>query len=239
MKISLAVLVLAAATARAQEYRRAQAQAAELSYREMIAAQARQAHRSAESGRARSLTVDATLTAMNDGVEAGGRVIAYLNDKKIGVYTEDQAEPVKTAIVDGRPAIVLSASLPIHPRVYGPLIALEAAKAIYADMPASGERSYMIAATAARVFQELGGDFNALPKVDDEDAPAVKDAVAAWTDGAEGAVEDLARRDGVSTIPDLRGKAADPKTAAALDAADKRFVAFLLDERDARAALKR
>lgn len=238
MKTALAVLVLAAAAANAQEYRRAQAQAAEDSYRAMISAQASAAKTSAQSGRVRSLTVDSTLVALNDGVEAGGRVIAYLNDHKISVYTEDQAEPVKTAVVNGAPAIVLSSRLPARPRVYGPLIAQEAAKGMYADMPACGERSYMVMATAARVFAELGGDFNALPKVDGDDAPAVKDAVAPWLDNVEATVDDLAERDHVSTIPALRQKASDPKAAAALDAADKRFVAFLMDERDARRALK-
>lgn len=228
MKTALVVAALAvAAAASAQEFA------------PTVSAQAGAARAAAQSGRVRSQTVESTIVAMNDGPEAGGRVTQYLNDKKISVYTATQPEAVKTTVVNGQTAIVLSDALPAHPRVYAPLIAFEAAKGIYADMPASGERSYMIMATSARVFLELGGDFNELPTVDGDAAPAVKDLVAPWIDGPQGTIEEFAQRDHVKTIPDLRSAAKDPAAAAALDAADKRFVAFLLDERDARRTLKR
>ncbi len=229
MKTALVVAALAVAVS-------AHAQAADES---LVTAQAGAVHVAAKAGRARSQTIDSALVAMNDGPEAGGRVTAYLNDKKVAVYTATQPEAVKTTVVNGQTSIILSDALPAHPRVYAPLIAFEAAKGIYADMPASGERSYMVMATAARVFAELGGDFAALPKVDGDDAPAVKDLVTPWLGGVEGAVDDLSARDGVKTLPELQAQAKDPAAAAALAAADKRFVAFLLDERDARPALKR
>lgn len=235
MKTSLAALVLAAAVnASAQVVR-----APEPGSAAVVAGQVAAVRASADAGRARARALETTLTALNDGIEAGGRVTAWITDKQVSVYTATQPEAAKTVVAGGKTAIVLSDALPAHPRVYGPLIAHEAAQAIYADMPASGERSYMVMATAARVFAELGGDFNALPTVDGDAAPAVKAVVEYWLDSPQGVIDELARRDGVKIIPDLQQEAKDPKTAAALDAANRRFVAFLLDERDARQALKR
>jgi hypothetical protein len=141
---------------------------------------------------------------------------------------------VKRGVVNGRAAILLSDTLPPRPRVYAALIAAEAVKQMYEDMPACAERSYMRMATAARVFAELGGEFKTLPLVDGDRVDAVKAAVGAWSGGAECALDALAQSDGVPTISELRQKAADPKTIAALDAANTRFTAFLMDERDAR-----
>lgn len=198
-----------------------------------------QARRGAQDASARARVLDVTLAAMNDGVTAGGRVIAYLNEKGVAVSVAEQAEAVKTTTADGRTSIVLSASLPAHPRAYGPLIAQEAAKMVYADMPPCGERAYMVMATAARVFQELGGEFKALPVVDGDAVPAVKDAVAAWTGSVEATVDALAARDKAGTIPDLLRSARDQWEADEIYKADRRFTAFLLDEKDVRAALKR
>lgn len=240
MNNALAFVALSfAAPARAQEYRQAQARAAQAAYEAMQAAAAEassDARRAAQGSKIRAYALDATLTAMNDGPAAGGAVARALAERKTDVYFAMQKEPVAAGTVNGRAAILLSDLLPARPRVYAPLIAAEAAKGMYQDMPACAEREYMRTATAARVFAELGGDFKALPKVDGEDAPAVAAAVADWARGAEAALDEVSRRTGLPTIPELRAKAADPKTAAALDAADKAFVAFLLDERDARAA---
>jgi|GEM_PF-1851571 len=233
---ALALLALAVvAPVSAQEYRQAQAAAAQERYEQMIAAQTATT-RDGQGGRVRSLTVDATLTAMNDGPEAGGWVSRLLDEDKLGVYTVTQAEAVKSGVVDGRPAILLSDALPAHPRVYGPLIAAEAAKSMFTDMPACAEREYMRVAVAARVFAELGGDFKALPKVDGDDAPAVKAAVGRWADGAERALEDAGRASGLPLLADIKPTAAQP--AAALDAADKRYVAFLMEESDVRRSLR-
>jgi hypothetical protein len=231
-KTTFAVILALAAPAGAQEYRQQQAKAAEEAYQALQAQQAQ--FRSSEAAKYGPRVLDVTLTAMNDGPEAGGRVMRLLDEKKIDVYLASQDETVKRGVVNGRAAILLSDKLPAHPRVYAPLIAAEAAKLMYEDMPASGERSYMIMATAARVFAELGGEMKSLPKIDGDDVPAVKDLISWWTFGAETAIDELARRDGVPTLPDLQAKAADPKTAAMLEAQNSRFTSFLLDERDAR-----
>lgn len=237
MITSLAALVLAAANASAQTSGRDSDLWEQALQREIHAqtVAAKSAAKAAAPGR----VLDETLVAMNDGPEASGRVIAYLNEHGISVAIAKQAETVKTTTVGGKTTITISDAVPAHPRAYAPLIADEAAKKIYADMPACGERSYMIMATAARAFSEMGGDFKALPKIDGDDAPAIKDLISLWTVGAETAVDELARRDGVPTLPDLEQKAGDPKTAQALADQDKRFVAFLLDEREARRALLR
>jgi hypothetical protein len=232
-KTLFAVLaVVVAAPAGAQEYRQAQARAAEEAYERLRTLAADQ--HGADHSKARSRTLEAALTAMNDGPEAGGRVMQLLQEKKIDVYFATQKEPVTRGVVNGRDAILLSDALPAHARVYAPLIAAEAAKRMYADMPDCAEREYMRGATAARVFAELGGDFKALPVVDGDRADAVKDAVSAWTSGAEAALEAASDGGKRPTIPDLQSKTSDPKAAAALEAANARYTAFLLDESGAR-----
>lgn len=231
-KTAFAVVLALAAPAGAQEYRQEQAKAAEDAYRALQVQQAQ--FRSSEAANYGPRVLDATLTAMNDGPEAGGRVMRLLDEKKIDVYLAPQDETVKRGVVNGRTAILLSDKLPAHPRVYAPLIAAEVAKLMFEDMPACAERSYMRGATAARVFAELGGDFKALPLVDGDRADAVKAAVAAWSQGAESALDAAGQADGVESIPDLEAGNKDPKTAAALEAANSRFTAFLMDESAAR-----
>jgi len=216
------VLALTAAPAGAQVEAYQTARAAVDTSRDAQAAQA--------SGRA----LDATLVAMNDGVDAGGRVTAVLNENKIAVRLAKQSEAVKTVVEGGKTEIRLSDALPAHPRVYVPLIASEAAKLMYADMPACAERSYMRKATVARAFYELGGEFKELPLVDGDRVDAVKAAVSAWTDGTESALDAAGEADGVPSIMDLEAKKPDAKTADALRAANSRFTAFLMDEMDVR-----
>src|SRR4051794_35055871 len=64
--------------------------------------------RASQSAQASGRALDATLVAMNDGVEAGGRVISYLNDHKIDVRLATQAEAVKTVVAGGKTAILIS-----------------------------------------------------------------------------------------------------------------------------------
>jgi hypothetical protein len=227
--------------ASAQDYHRQQARAADQAYEAAsgsISARAAAVRQGAQAARDRSRALEAALTAMNDGPEAGGKVVAYLNDRKVEVSFADQAEAAKTAVVDGRTVIVLSSSLPAHPRVYAALIASEAAKGMFADMPACAERAYMISATAARAFTELGGEMKTLPVVDGDTVVAVGAAVAAWDADAQTALYALSRLEGVDELPALAEAAKDPKTRAALDAANRRFTAFLLDEREARASAR-
>lgn len=240
MKSIFAVFVFAlTSAASAQEYRERQARAAEQAYEVLqagMSGQAAAARRAAETAKIRSYALNAALVAMNDGPEAGGRVIAFLNDRKIDVQFATQSEAVTTGVVNGRAAVLLSDALPAHPRVYAPLIAAEAAKRMFADMPACAERAYMRSATAARVFAELGGERKALPVVDGDKAEAVAAAVAAWGADAQTALYMLGQEEKLSDIPELQQAATDPKAAAALDDANRRFTAFLSDERDARAS---
>jgi hypothetical protein len=176
----------------------------------------------------RSRALSSALVAMNDGPEAGGAVSRALDAAGITVEFATQAEAARTVTENGKTVIKLSDALPAHPRVYAPLVAAEAAKTMFADMPASAERSYMRRAIAARVFAELGGEFGKLPVVDGDAAPAVKDAVTAWLTDAQTALQDAGRADGVPYLADVKSKGD----------ADYKFIAFLLDERDARRAVR-
>src|SRR5580704_397309 len=187
MKTALVLLALAALPAAAQVFApdgdALPAQAGD------VAAAAK-----AAGEKAKKLTdaLNTTLTAMRDGVAAGGQVMTSLDARKIDVVFATQAEPVKSGTVNGRAAILLSDALPAHPRVYAPLIAAEAVKGMFVDMPSCAEREYMRQATTARVFAELGGEFKALPKVDGDDAPAVKKAVAAWSTDSQTSLSRIA-----------------------------------------------
>ena len=227
-KTTLAVLVLALA-APAGAVREPQRQ--EIPEEALTAAQAL----AAEARRAQALAT--TLVDMNDGPEASGRVLRLLEERKITVHFAAQFEPVKRGIFDGRDAILLSDVLPPRPRVYAPLIAAEAAKLMYEDMPECAELAYMRMATAARVFSEMGGDFKALPLVDGDRAYAVQDAVGLWADkDVQKTLDTLAKLRGLETIPSLERQAVYLETADNLYAANKRFVDFLRDEHDARAS---
>jgi len=221
MKIAALVLLAAAAVPAVAQFSAVQ-----------DAVDGARARAAATSERAR--TLQSTLTAMNDGPDAGGRVVAALAAANITVHLAAQSAPAALATQDGARVILVSDALPARPRVYAPLIAAAAAPLLYSDMPACAEREYMRAATAARAFFELGGDFAALPIVDGAPAAAVKNAVWAWTSDAQTAVEEAGRRSGLRTLPELEAAAKDPKDAAALSAADQEFVSFLLDERDVR-----
>lgn len=63
-------------------------------------------------------------------------------------------------------------------------------------------------------------------------------AVSAWAKDAQTALFELGRAEGVPDLPELESRAADPKTSAALEAADRRFVSFLNDEREVRASAR-
>ncbi|MFI5347564.1 MAG: hypothetical protein ACHQ51_14410 [Elusimicrobiota bacterium] len=182
----------------------------------------------ARADMARARALQSALTAMNDGPEAGGAVSRLLDEQGITVEFAAQPEAAVTVTAGGKTTIRLSDTLPAHPRVYAPLIAAEAAKRMFSGMPACAERSYMRAATAARVFAELGGDFKSLPVVDGDNADAVKASVWAWTTDAQTALEAAGRKDGVPYLADV----------AAPGDAEKLFVSFLMNESDARRAAR-
>lgn len=181
--------------------------------------------------------VERTLTAMNDGVGAGEAVVAYIREKGIRIAVAQQPEAVKAAAG----VITLSESLPAYPRVYGPLIASEVARMMLADMPACAERSYMRRATAGRVWLELGGTPSSLPVVEPltgDRVAAIVEEIGSWAswDGAQMTLYKTAQAENLAELPELRGAASTDAERAALDAANARFVAFLLDERYVRQA---
>lgn len=228
MKYAILALILAVPAA-------AQDRAAEIDWDNHLQdLESRKAARSVE--RAKSIAaIERTLVAMNDGPEAAGRVVAYLNDKGVEVKlgSDVQTEAVSVTVRGARKTIWLSPSLPAYPRVYGPLIAKEAAAMMYADMPACAERSYMIRGTAGRVWIELGGEPSNLPVIEGLKGlavPAVSEAMGAWaTDAAQMALYKIGQAESLPELYEL-------KESPAVEAANKAFVIFLLDEREIRNA---
>lgn len=228
MKYAALALLLAVPAA-------AQDRAAEIDFQNALA----DGRRAAAAATEKTAAVGRALVAMGDGPEAAGRVVAYLRDRGIEVKVAAQAEASKTVVADGRTTVTLSDALPAYPRVYGPLIAKEVGALMYADMPACAERSYMRRALAARVWAELGGEPAALPVIEGTKGlrvPAVSDEISVWADpnGVEMALYRVGRAEGLPGLPELEQKAGDAAEKARLQAADARFVAFVLDERLAR-----
>lgn len=186
--------------------------------------------------------IETTLVAMNDGVEMSGEIVAYLRDEGIEVKlgSSVQTEPVSVTTRDGKTVIWLAESLPAYPRVYGPLIARAVAERKLAGYPASAERAYMIRGVAGRVWLELGGEPSALPVIEGTKGlavPAVSEAMGAWaTDSAQMALYKIGSAENLPELYELQSAAKTQAEKDALEAANKRFVAFLLAERDARAA---
>lgn len=230
MKFALAALLLAAPAV-------AQDRAAEIDFQNAL----EDAQRAAKASTEKQAAIERALVAMNDGPEAGGVVVAYLRDKGISVKAASQTEAVKTTVAAGKTVITLSDALPAYPRVYAPLIAKEIAALMYADMPACAERSYMRRAVAARVWTELGGEPSKLPVIEPltgDKVAAVSDEISFWADknGAEMALYKIGEADKLKSIPDLQDAAKTDAERAKLDAANARFVAFLIDEKLARKA---
>ena len=187
-----------------------------------------------------SAAVERTLTAMNDGVGAGETVVSFLRSNGISVVLRTQPEAVKSVLENGARVIALSDALPAYPRVYAPLIASAAAALMYADMPASAERAYMRRATAGRVWLELGGEPARLPVIEPLTgaAPAAVYAeIGSWgTEGSQMALYRAGQAEGLASLMEMMDSAKSPDEKAVLEAANKRFVAFLLDERPIRQA---
>lgn len=228
MKYAILALILAVPAA-------AQDRAAEIDFENHLQdLESKNASKAVE--RAKSIAaIERTLVAMNDGPEGSGRVVAYLSDKSIEVKlgSDVQTEPVSVTVRSGKTTIWLAPSLPAYPRVFGPLIAKEVAALMYADMPACAERSYMVRGTAGRVWIELGGEPGKLPVIEglkNLAVPAVSEAMGAWaTDAAQMALYKIGQAENLPELYEL-------KDSPAVEAANKRFVIFLLDERDLRNA---
>jgi hypothetical protein len=222
----LFLLVLLAAPAAAQD------RAAEIDF-----ANALEDARRENAARAPMIgAIERTLVAMNDGVGAGEAVVAFIRERGVRIVTAEQPEAVKT--VDG--IIRLSESLPPYPRVYGPLIASEVAKMMYADMPVCAERAYMRRATAGRVWMELGGQPGTLPIVEPltgAKVDAIVEEIGSWasTDGAQMTLSKAASAENLPELPSMLDAASrDPRQYAELAVANSRFVAFLMAERSVR-----
>ncbi len=213
----------------------AQDRAAEIDWQNHL--QDLEAGKAAQSvARAKSIAaIERTLVAMNDGPEAGGRVVTYMNEKGIEIKlgSDVQTAPVSVTVRAGKTILWLNPSLPAFPRVYGPLIAKEIATRMYADMPACAERAYMVRGTAGRVWIELGGEPSKLPVIEGLNGlkvPSVSEAMGAWaTDGAQMALYKIGQAENLPELYEL-------KDAPAVEASNKRFVIFLLDEREIRQA---
>lgn len=186
--------------------------------------------------------IERTLVAMNDGVEMGGEVVEWLREHGVEVKlgSEVQTEPVSVTERDGKVVIWLAESLPAYPRVYGPLVARAVAERKLAGYPASAERAYMVRGVAGRVWLELGGEPSRLPVIEGTAnlaVPAVSEAMGAWaTDGAQMALYKTGQAENLAELYELQSGAKTQAEKDALEAANKRFVAFLLAERDARDA---
>lgn len=177
--------------------------------------------------------LESTLTAMNDGPEVAGEVRSYIQDKALRIVFSDSV--VRSAQVGG--TIQLGGSLPLYPRVLGPLLARETASLMLSDMPDCAEKRFMQVSLQVRTWLELGGDKSALPVIESL-APAYKDpALSAefklWLDnGSELALDKIGESAGVKIIPDLESKAKTADERAMWQAANKRFVAFLIAENE-------
>ena len=227
---ALAALLLAAPVA-------AQNRAAEIDFQNAL----EDAQRAAKLATEKQAAVERALVAMNDGPEAGGVVVSYLREHGITVTVATQNAASKAAVKDGKTVITLSDALPTYPRVYAPLIAKEIAALMFADMPACAERSYMRRAVAGRVWTELGGEPSKLPVVEGttgEKVAAVSDEITPWTDknGAEMALYKIGEAEKLPSLPEMMDNAKVAAEKAKLDAANARFVSFLIDEKLARQA---
>lgn len=199
--------------------------------------------------------VRVTLEAMSDGNEAGSQVAGVIRDRKIAVRGEAQKAGVAYRREAGGEVITLRDSLPAYPRVLAPYIAREAAAMLVADMPESAEKRYMRRSLEVRTWLELGGDPKALPVI--EPLNGHKDeALAAefkvWLDnGAELALEKMGQATGTENLMVLIGKREGelgthfftPEARREkrdelrrLQAANRRFVDFLIQENEWRRA---
>lgn len=192
---------------------------------------------------AREAAVESTLVAMNDGPEVGGTIHDYIKAKAVkitfldSVARSSHVPKIDNSHVKIRAEIFLPGAAPLYPRVLGAMLARETAVMMLEGMPDCAEYRYMWISLQVRSWLELGGDKSALPVMETL-APAYKDERASadyklWlgTD-SQTALERIGQAAGVSSIPELEGKAKDDVERASWDAANKRFVTFLLAENE-------
>lgn len=173
--------------------------------------------------------IESTLTAMNDGPEQGEAVISYARSKKISVELRD----ILDLSASQGSVVGLSRKIGAYPRAMGPRVAWEIAGMMLADMPASSEKEYMRRSITARVFIELGGEPAKLPVVEtlsgDKDEVLSKE-MKLWTDhAAPEALKKIAAATGTKSLQYLL-QDEDPSKPGPVDAAVKRYAAFMLQE---------
>jgi len=196
--------------------------------------------------------ISRTLLAMNDGPEIGGRVVAAIKDQGLLIDIRKQAATSELVSADAsHPAIFISETVTLYPRALAPLIARETAKLMLADMPVCAEKHYMARSLEVRTWIELGGDKTRLPVIEPLDGytdTALSADFKLWLDnksemalyriGQATGTKDLMEQESEVQAQISKLKPGDParakleKTCAELEAANKRFVAFLLAEND-------
>ena len=177
-----------------------------------------------------------TLTALRDGIAAGGTVAEFIDSNHVAI--EFKAQSASSSRVAGKPAkVLLSDALPAYPRVLGPLIASEVSGLIDEAMPACAEKEYMRLSRQARVWLELGGDPKSLPAIETLDAgyrdEALSKELKRWIYGyqdPEGVVSDLAAAAKLPTLADLKSKAKDTAEKSRLAWATTLFTTFTTEE---------
>jgi hypothetical protein len=211
----------------------AQNRAAEIDFENALRESLEKAQKAAADAKA----VDEALAMIRDTGGMSATVIDRYDELGAKVVVRAQAESSKTTIEEGRTVISLSDALPRLKVAYAAMIAYEIGKSMHADMPACAERSYMARGVAGLVWLELYGDPAKLPVIDPftgAQVPAVYDVIGSWaSEGAEMALYKISEAESLPRLPEMmEGKSgAELET---LEAANKRFVAFRINESAAR-----
>lgn len=196
--------------------------------------------------------VQNALVAMGDGNEAGTVVTDAIRASGARVVAERLGHPSELRRGDdGKPVIVLDSGLPLEPRVLAPRLAREGAKLALAGMPDCAEKRYMQRSLEVRSWLDLGGEPAKLPVIEPLTGysdPALAAEFKVWLDEKpEMALYKLGQAAGVEDLPTMTGSLetslatiySTPENIAerrlrlrALEAANRRFVQFLLSEKD-------
>jgi|GEM_PF-5096098 len=196
--------------------------------------------------------ISRALLAMQDGPEICGMVVQAIKDKGVLIDVRKQAATSELVTAnESHPAIFISETVSLYPRALASLITRETAKLLLADMPDCAEKRYMARSLEVRSWLELGGDKTRLPVIEPLDGytdAALSADFKLWLDNkSEMALYRIGEATQTKDIPTLQEevrrqlanlkpsdaiRAKLEKTYAGLEAADKRFVAFLLAEND-------
>jgi hypothetical protein len=228
MKLALSLLVLAL-PAGAQQFGAPSAEWCG-TFRQAAGAVAAQVQLG-QNHKQRLAALESAMTNMNDGPQMGGEVVSWVRDHKTEIRFEDQKQVSRT---DNKGAVVLDWQIPAYPRPIAARVAWEVAAMMVADMPASSEKEYMRRSITARAWLELGGDASRLPflePVSGEKDEALSQEMKLWLDNkAEMALYKIGEATKTKSVMELMDEEKDPAKREALNAANKRFVDFLIAE---------